>query len=73
MNMSPYADSSHAYVRTVDDWYQERRCWRWRCDQVVLAKLSNSRGGDDGGEIHSVVGGLIGSALCLANAVLHGA
>ena len=40
---------------------------------MVLAKSSNSRGGDDGGEIHSVVGGLIGSALRLANAVLHGA
>ena len=71
--MSPYADSGHAYVRTVGDRYQERRCWRWRSDHLVLTNSRNSPGGGDGGEVNSVVGGLIGSAPCLANAGVYGA
>ena len=35
--MSAYADLAHAYARTVGDRCQERQCWGWRCDQLVLS------------------------------------
>ena len=35
----------------------ERRCWRWRCDQLVLTETKNSRAGDYEGGVHCVVRG----------------
>ena len=35
----------------------ERRCWRWRCDQLVLIETKNSRGGDYEGGVQCVVRG----------------
>ena len=71
--MYVYADSGHVFSRTAYDRCNEKRCWGWRCRQLVLADSRNSSGGVNGGGMHRVVGGITESALCTVKEETYGA